>query len=152
MVFRRIVTMVVFSLALAFVAPVAASAKGSTQTARPPARFCGWHVPSRITLTEADNGKQVCVARHGTVMIRLRVAGATGTGPGQRWSPITASGPSLREQPQPLIAVRGVTTARYRAVTQGRTWLSSSRPLCRPSHGRPFCHSLAGWHATVIVR
>jgi hypothetical protein len=152
MVLRRIVTIVVSGLTLAFVAPVAASADGSTQTTRPPAPLCGGHQQSRVTLTEVDNGRQVCVSRNGTVTIRLRVAGATGTGPGQRWSPITASGRSLREQPQPLIAMRGVTTARYRAVTQGRTWLSSRRPLCRPSHGHPVCHSQVAWRATIIVR
>jgi hypothetical protein len=151
MALRHIVTLVVSGLTLAFVAPVAASANPSTKTVRPPAPLCRPRHQSPVSLTEDDNGKQVCVSRNAIVTVRLRVAGATGTGPGQRWSPIQASGRSLREQPQPFIAMRGVTFARYRAVTRGRTWLSSSRPLCRPSHGHPVCHSQVAWRATIVV-
>jgi hypothetical protein len=107
---------------------------------------------SRITLTEADNGRRVCVRRGETITVMLRVSSAQSADAAQRWSPITASGWALRAQPQPLIAIRGLTISRYQAVMRGQSRLYSSRSACtRWVHG-PRCHSRQAWDATIIVR
>jgi hypothetical protein len=148
---RRLVISLVSGLALAVIPPVAAFANGPTHPGRPIAPACDRHAISRITLTEADNGRRVCVRRGETITVMLRVSSLQSTDVAQRWSPIAASGPALRAQPHPLIAIRGVTMSRYRAVMRGHARLYSSRLACaRWVHG-PRCHTRQAWNATVIV-
>ena len=86
----------------------------------------------QVTITDADNGHEVCVAVGGTVTVNL--AGG--------WKPPTVTGDAL------VAAAGGYTAART-----GNAEVSSSRSACPPpSPGAAACHAVEALRVTVIVR
>jgi hypothetical protein len=108
--------------------------------------------PKVITLTAADNGRTVHVVRGEEVRVTLKVKLKQNPDPSTWWRPVTASGDALKALPQTLMARRGVTNGRYRAIAHGEATLSSSRAVCPTRPGAPTCHSMRGWQVTIDVR
>ena len=126
--------------------PTPATAKPTTAkptTAKP---------ASRVTLTVADNGRQVRVHRGEQVLVRLSVNPRRDPDPTTWWRAIDESGRALQARPQTAIAIRGTTRGRYQAVARGTAVLSSSRAVCPAQNNGPTCHALQGWSVTVDVR
>ena len=107
---------------------------------------------SRMTLTVADNGRQVRVHRGEQVLVRLSVNPRRDPDPTTWWRAIDESGRALQARPQTAIAIRGTTRGRYQAVARGTAVLSSSRAVCPAQNNGPTCHALQGWSVTVDVR
>ncbi len=105
-----------------------------------------------ITLTVADNGKTIHVARGKQVVVKLVVKVKHNPDATTWWHPVTESGEALEALSPALIAHPGVTDARYRAIAKGEATLSSSRAVCPQHSDKPACHSMQGWQVTVDVR
>jgi hypothetical protein len=105
-----------------------------------------------IALTVADNGKTIHVVRGEAVMVKLAVTLKQNPDPTTWWHAVTESGDALKALPQTLMAARGVTIARYKAIAKGKATLSSSRAVCPQQSDTPTCHSVQGWQVTIDVR
>ena len=108
--------------------------------------------PKAITVTSADNGKTIHVARGERVMVTLAVNLKHNPDATTWWHAITESGGALKELPQTFMVPRGVTAARYDAIAAGKATLSSTRAVCPTHSGAPTCHSMQSWHVTIDVR
>jgi hypothetical protein len=131
-------------LAGAVVAAFASLAVGAAPAVAAPA--------SVVTLTVADNGRQVRVHRGTHIMVRLAVNPHQDPDPTTWWHAVSESGPALRARPQTLMAARGRTLGHYLAVARGTATLSSSRAVCPQTGTGPTCHAMQGWNVTVEVR
>ncbi|MGW2819408.1 hypothetical protein ACWC24_00120 [Streptomyces sp. NPDC001443] len=123
--------------------PSSASASGTPSgTSESPA------CTSHVELTAADNGRAVCLTTGGQLRITL-------DGTRERpWSPVTASGGTLKAANPGIVLLPGDAVAAYDAVVTGDAKLGSSRPVC-PQHGSPgqvSCKSVEEWTVTVTVR
>ena len=110
--------------------------------------------PSVITLTNADNGRSVCVRRGSAVQVYLRGTQAS------RWSAIRASSGVLqpRANGHSLLAL-GVTGASFVAARPGTASLTSIRQACPtppPNSGAQSgtveCGAILGFRVRVRVR
>jgi hypothetical protein len=106
-----------------------------------------------ITLTNADNGRSVCVRRGAAVLVYLRGAQAS------RWSVIHASSGVLRPRANGhgLLAL-GVTGASFVAVRPGAASITSTRLVCPtppPNSGSQSgtveCGAILGFRVSVRV-
>src|SRR5690348_9469278 len=78
-----------------------------------------------ITLTNADNGRSVCVRRGAAVLVYLRGTQAS------RWSVIHSSSGVLRPHANGhLLLALGVTGASFIAARPGTASITSTRPVC----------------------
>lgn len=123
----------------------------------PTAAYChGAAAPhSLVTITYADNGRNVCV-RPGT-QVQVFLKGTTTN----RWSPIHASSTVLTPHANGrMMLALGVTGASYVAVRPGDADLRSFRQVCGPDQTPPNAASQSGimecgvilaFHVTVIV-
>jgi hypothetical protein len=105
-----------------------------------------------ITLTNADNGRLVCVRRGTAVQVYLRGTKAS------RWSVIHASSGALRPHANGhgLLAL-GVTGASFIAARPGTASITSTRPACPtpPNSGSQSgiveCGAILGFRVSVRV-
>jgi hypothetical protein len=106
-----------------------------------------------ITLTNADNGRSVCVRRGTAVQVYLRGAQAS------RWSAIHASSAVLqpRANGHMLLAV-GVTGASFAAARPGTASITSIRMVCPTpppnsgaQSGTEECGVILGFRVSVRV-
>jgi len=106
-----------------------------------------------ITLTNADNGRTVCVRRGAAVLVYLQ-----GTRAG-RWSVIHASSSVLRPHANGhgLLAL-GVTGASFVAARPGTASITSTRPACPTpppnsgaQSGTEECGAIRGFRVRVRV-
>jgi len=99
---------------------------------------------TRMTLTEADNGATVCLARAGTVELYLHGTAA------DRWSPVAVTGSALRSVPSGKATLPiGVTAGFFAANGAGRAVLSSYRAPCTAAD--PQATGCDGAHLVRIV-
>ncbi len=100
-----------------------------------------------MSLSEADNGVLVCLARTGVVELYLH-----GT-PTDRWSPVAVTGPALRSVPSGKSALPvGVTAGFFAATGAGQAVLSSYRAPCAATNPRaPACDGAHLIHIVVAV-
>jgi len=105
-----------------------------------------------VRLSVADNGKTIHVKRGQQIMVTLAVNLKHNPDASTWWHAVDESGNALKALPQTLMAMRGVTNARYQAVAKGKATLSSSRAVCPQHPGGPTCHSLQGWQVKIDVR
>ncbi|MEU6866230.1 hypothetical protein ABZ924_23710 [Streptomyces sp. NPDC046876] len=90
---------------------------------------------TEVTVTEADNGRRVCLGRSGTVRVSL---------PGTPAAPVTLSGTALAE----------VSDHVFRGVSAGTAVLESAVPACSSPAppGGVRCLAVVAWQVTVVVR
>jgi hypothetical protein len=101
---------------------------------------------STSTLGARDSGRTVCLAVGRTVRITL-------DGTAERpWKPVTAQGSGLRAANAGIVLRHGDASAAFKAVSDGKTRLGSTRPLCAAQTGRVSCLGLQEWWVTVVVR
>ena len=121
----------------------------------PPGACHGGGAPQRrvITLTNADNGRSVCVRRGTAVLVYLRGTHAS------RWSAIHASSGALRPHAHGhgLLAL-GVTGASFVAARPGTASITSTRQACPtpPANsgsqsGTVECGAILGFRVVVRV-
>ncbi|TDQ05724.1 hypothetical protein EV186_1011702 [Labedaea rhizosphaerae] len=99
-----------------------------------------------VRVTDADNGKTLCVTTGSAVTLVLRAPDAT-----TRWSAVRSDSDGL----EPLavsgaVDPAGVTSAAFTAEHHGTAHLSSSRPACG-GDGHVKCHAVLGFTVTVTV-
>ncbi|WP_330334291.1 hypothetical protein OHS33_34145 [Streptomyces sp. NBC_00536] len=88
-----------------------------------------------VSVTAADDGRRICLDRHGTVRVTL---------PGDPAPPVTVTGAGLAE----------VADHVFRAESAGTVLLTSVLRRC-PQPTRPAtmgCLAMAAWRVTVVVR
>ncbi|MEU6254944.1 hypothetical protein [Streptomyces sp. NPDC047043] len=101
---------------------------------------------TRTELHAADSGSTVCLAVGSTVRISL-------DGTKKRpWKPVAASGSVLEAVNSGFVLLPGDANAAYKAVSQGKTRLESTRPLCAAQTGRVSCLGIQEWWVTVEVK
>jgi hypothetical protein len=100
-----------------------------------------------MSLSEADNGVLVCLARTGVVELYLH-----GT-PADRWSPVVVTGPALHSVPSGKSALPiGVTAGFFGASGAGQAVLSSYRAPCAAADPKaPGCDGAHLVHIVVVV-
>ncbi|WP_371614705.1 hypothetical protein [Streptomyces sp. NBC_00454] len=92
---------------------------------------------TEVTVTEADNGRRICLDRHGSVRVSLR---------GTPAATVSVSGTALAEDEGSGLVFRG--------VSPGTAVLKSAVRAC-PEPARPggvSCLAMAAWQVTVVVR
>jgi hypothetical protein len=98
------------------------------------------------TLGAADSGRTVCLAVGDTVRISL-------DGTSKRpWKPVAASGSVLEAANSGFVLQPGDASAAFRVVSDGKTRLQSTRPLCAAQTGRVSCLGIQEWWVTVVVK
>jgi predicted secreted protein len=100
-----------------------------------------------VQVTEADNGKTLCVTTGSAVTLMLRAPAK-----GMRWSAARSDSDVL----VPLGSSGGVgpadvTSAAYTAGHPGTARISASRPAC-DGNGQVSCHAVLGFQVTVTVK
>ncbi|MFJ9814370.1 hypothetical protein ACIRU3_03700 [Streptomyces sp. NPDC101151] len=98
-------------------------------------------------LTAADNGRTVCLTKGDE--LRLTLDGTRS----RPWKAVAANGSALEAINSGFVIQPGDATAAYRAVTSGKTELTSSRPLCAEptAPGQVSCKGIQEWKVTVTV-
>ncbi|MFI9273308.1 hypothetical protein ACIGXM_21690 [Kitasatospora sp. NPDC052896] len=103
-----------------------------------------------VTLSGADEGRTVSVARDDVV--RVELAGVRdGDGNTWVWSAPRATDPGVLERTGGGTSPGGDAFGSFRAVGAGTSDLTSGRS-CRPAPGRRCPHLVLAWRATVVVR
>ncbi|MCX5050928.1 hypothetical protein OG895_27055 [Streptomyces sp. NBC_00201] len=98
------------------------------------------------TLGAKDSGRSVCLAVGDTVRVTL-------DGTAERpWKPLSADGSGLEPTNSGIVLQRGDASAAFKAVSTGKTRLTSTRPLCAAQTGRVSCLGIQEWWVTVVVR
>jgi hypothetical protein len=137
-------------LALTLPAASAGTAPGSV-SASPPV-VCTLTDPTggSIGLTEADNGRTICVKIGQRVSVFLRVDPVQYPNRRNWWSPIRASGTALVDTTVPTPVALGVTYATFKGAAVGQSVLTSYRDICPPAP--PYCGApLLPWRVTANV-
>jgi hypothetical protein len=112
--------------------------------------LCGAVPAARtVTLTGADSGRAVSVAR-GEV-VRVELAGVREGGDTWAWSAPRAADPDVLERTASGTPAGGDTYGTFRAVAAGTSDLTSTR-RCVPGPGHICPHVILAWRATVTVR
>jgi hypothetical protein len=97
-------------------------------------------------LTAADNNSTVCVTKGGQVRLTL-----DGTAD-KPWAAVEASGSALTPVNAGIGAPAGDKVSAYRAASDGKVTLTSSRPMCaKAKPGQMQCKALMTWMVTVVV-
>jgi hypothetical protein len=142
--------------------PAGASSPPSASSPSPPppgtqrAGTCHGGAAARlrvITLTNADNGRSVCVRRGTAVLVYLRGTQAS------RWSVIHPSSGVLQSHANGhLLLALGVTGASFVAARPGTASITSTRPVCPtppPNSGSQSgtveCGAILGFRVSVRV-
>jgi hypothetical protein len=101
----------------------------------------------RVSLSEADDGRQICLATGTSLEVYLH--GSTDS----RWSTPTPDGTALRPafNGKGALAV-GVTAGFFTADQPGVVHLTAQRAACPSPSGGMACHTLIGFRVTVTVR
>jgi hypothetical protein len=101
----------------------------------------------QVTLTEADNGRPVCVATGTTVEIYLHAQA------GQQWSKPVPDKPILQptETGKGMLQ-RGVSAGFYLAAQPGQTVVSAQLVPCTGPKPGPACDVVEHYQVTVTVR
>jgi hypothetical protein len=102
-----------------------------------------------IELTQADNGRAICLRRGQRLYVTLSVDPVRNPDPANWWSRITATGTALTPLPLPAQPPPGTTAAAFRAVRPGQGGLSSFLNVCPP--GIPCGAPLLPWRVAVEV-
>ncbi|MGW2831977.1 hypothetical protein [Streptomyces sp. NPDC001286] len=98
------------------------------------------------TLDVHDSGRTVCLSVGDTIRI-----GLDGTAK-RPWKPVTVSGSGLQAVNSGFVLQPGDASAAFKAVSDGRTRLRSTRPLCATQTGRVSCLGIQEWWVTVVVK
>ncbi|TQJ89880.1 hypothetical protein [Streptomyces sp. SLBN-31] len=98
------------------------------------------------TLDAGDSGRTVCLSVGDTV--RISLDGTTK----RPWKPVTVSGSGLQAVNSGFVLQPGDASAAFKAVSDGRTRLESTRPLCATQTGRVSCLGIQEWWVTVVVK
>jgi hypothetical protein len=99
-----------------------------------------------VQVTEADNGKTLCVTTGSAVTLMLRAPGAT-----TRWSAVRSDSDGLVAlKASGAVGPADVTSAAFTAKRPGTAHLSSNRPAC-DGDGHVKCHAVLGFTVTVTV-
>ncbi|WP_329315983.1 hypothetical protein [Streptomyces sp. NBC_01262] len=97
-------------------------------------------------LTAADNNSTVCVTKGGQVRLTL-----DGTAD-KPWAAVEVSGSALTPVNAGIGAPVGDKVSAYRAASDGKVTLTSSRPMCaKAKPGQMQCKALMTWMVTVVV-
>ena len=97
-------------------------------------------------LTAADNNSTVCVTKGGQVRLSL-----DGTAD-KPWAAVEVSGSALTPVNAGIGAPAGDKVSAYRAASDGKVTLTSSRPMCaKAKPGQMQCKALMTWMVTVVV-
>jgi hypothetical protein len=97
-------------------------------------------------LTAADNNSTVCVTKGGQVRLTL-----DGTAD-KPWAAVEVSGSALTPVNAGVGAAAGDTVSAYRAASDGKVTLTSTRPMCaKAKPGQMQCKALMTWMVTVVV-
>jgi hypothetical protein len=129
-------------------APDGGSAAGTTAPATPVDGCPDGLRTGQVSLSEADDGKQVCLAT-GTAL-ELYLHGTVDS----KWSQPTADGTALRPTASGKRALQvGVTAGFFVADAPGTVHLTAQRAACpSPSSGGMACQALIGFRVTITVR
>jgi hypothetical protein len=101
-----------------------------------------------VQVTDADNGKALCVTPGSSVVVLLRAPEATG-----RWSTVESDSDALVAlKASGAVGPADATSMAFTAKHAGTVHLSSSRPSCPGGTGHVTCHSVVGYTVTVTVR
>ncbi|WP_405726879.1 hypothetical protein OG607_23620 [Streptomyces sp. NBC_01537] len=101
---------------------------------------------AETALTAADNNSTVCVTKGG--QIRLTLDGTAD----KPWAAVEASGGALTPVNAGIGAPVGDRVSAYRASSDGKVTLTSSRPMCaKAKPGQMQCKALMTWMVTVVV-
>jgi hypothetical protein len=101
---------------------------------------------AEAALTAADNNSTVCVTKGG--QIRLTLDGTAD----KPWAAVEASGSALTPVNAGIGAPAGDKVSAYRAASDGKVTLTSSRPMCaKAKPGQMQCKALMTWMVTVVV-
>ena len=101
---------------------------------------------AEAALTAADNNSTVCVTKGGQVRLSL-----DGTAD-KPWAAVEVSGSALTPVNAGVGAAAGDTVSAYRAASDGKVTLTSSRPMCaKAKPGQMQCKALMTWMVTVVV-
>ncbi|MFE0522834.1 hypothetical protein [Streptomyces sp. NPDC058954] len=123
----------------------------STPTSAPPGTTptpsaSGTGCVPAATLDVHDSGRTVCLSVGDTIRISL-------DGTAKRpWKPVTVSGSGLQAVNSGFVLQPGDASAAFKAVSDGRTRLRSTRPLCATQTGRVSCLGIQEWWVTVVVK
>ncbi|MFJ9728685.1 hypothetical protein ACIRP3_38665 [Streptomyces sp. NPDC101209] len=124
--------------------PSPAPSTTPTPTASPSASATG--CAPAATLDVHDSGRTVCLSVGDTIRISL-------DGTAKRpWKPVTADGSALAAVNSGFVLQPGDASAAFKAVSDGRTRLRSTRPLCATQTGRVSCLGIQEWWVTVVVK
>lgn len=101
---------------------------------------------AEAALTAADNNSTVCVTKGG--QIRLTLDGTAD----KPWAAVEASGSALTPVNAGIGAPAGDKVSAYRAASDGKVTLTSTRPMCaKAKPGQMQCKALMTWMVTVVV-
>ena len=101
-----------------------------------------------VTLTEADQGRTVCVAAGTDVEVYLRAPRA-----GQQWSQPVPDRTILQPQASGKRALQlGVTAGFYRAVSPGQARITAQLAPCKGPKPGPACDAVQLYEVTVVIR
>ena len=122
------------------------SSPTSTRTTSPTPATSPPGCTAAATLGARDSGRTVCLAVGDTIRISL-------DGTAKRpWKPVTVSGSGLQAVNSGFVLQPGDASAAFKAVSDGRTRLRSTRPLCATQTGRVSCLGIQEWWVTVLVK
>jgi hypothetical protein len=100
-----------------------------------------------VQVTDADNGKTLCVTTGSAVTLMLRAPDAT-----TRWSSVRSDTNGLESLgTSGAVGPADVTSAAFTAKHPGTAHLTASRPACK-ANGQVKCHAVLGFTVTVTVR
>ncbi|MEU9394878.1 hypothetical protein AB0D86_33390 [Streptomyces sp. NPDC048324] len=126
--------------------PTPAPSTTPTPTLTPPPSASATGCAPAATLDVHDSGRTVCLSVGDTIRISL-------DGTAKRpWKPVTADGSGLQAVNSGFVLQPGDASAAFKAVSDGRTRLQSTRPLCATQTGRVSCLGIQEWWVTVVVR
>jgi hypothetical protein len=130
-------------------APSTSSSAPSNSAGGPADAGCPQGVQSgTVTLTEADQGRTVCVATGTDVEVYLRAPRA-----GQQWSEPVPDRTILQPHASGKGALQmGVTAGFYRAVAPGQARITAQLAPCRGPKPGPECDAIQLFEVTVVIR
>jgi hypothetical protein len=101
-----------------------------------------------VMLTEADQGRTVCVAAGTDVEVYLRAPRA-----GQQWSQPVPDRTILQPETSGKRALQlGVTAGFYRAVSPGQARITAQLAPCKGPKPGPACDAVQLYEVTVVIR
>lgn len=121
-------------------------------TTLPPGTSCshlahtGLH--GALTLTNANNGQEICVGIHSELIVLLRSPNFTAP----MWSlPRATPAGFLAPAPMTFLVPRGERGEVFRAIQKGIVQIRAQRHLCPIASATESCEVLQGWHVTLVI-